>query len=369
MNQATETQPPSQPIHYIHSVYEALKHRQKEVSYPYLMGISGEAFRLFYYRFEPEKGMNTFLHNPLRTVCNALGIKHELLYDETYEAAWERLQANVRIGKPTLLPFSDCCPFLIAADEPETVICQNGFRYQFSFKDLQTRWQPIGGFLELGPYGFYQFVIGDPEREPNPRDTALGAFRCAIKLMRARRRIHNCAMGLVAYEELISRLKSLLVSKRKLTVQEIDKATKWSGRPLSQCLEARKAAVEYLQSVRERFEGEEAEHLNKAIAAYQKAVTLLNKLQTIWPSTSSLSEPLNSPANPQPQGQLDLNSSLMPAWGFDQIADQKTRQKTLKRFKPNCRAAIKLLTKITDAETAGVGELENVIRVSEKIKM
>lgn len=370
MNQSTETQPPSQPINYIHSVHEALKHRQTEISYPYLMGVSGEAFRLFYNRFEPEKGMNTFLHNPLRAVCNALGFKHELLYDEIYETAWERLCENGRSEKLILLPFSDCCPLLISADEPETIICQNGSRYKLSFKELQTQWQPIGGFLELGPYGYYQFVLGDPEREPKEREAALGAFRCASKLMRSRRKIDNCALGLAAYEELISHLSGMIVSKRKLTESEIEKAIKWNGRPLLQCLEARKVAVEYLLLVEDHFDGEEAEHLKKARAAYKKVVVLLRKLRTVWSSALFLSEPPETLADQQPH-RIGLNSSMILAWKADQIADKqaKLRQEVMKQFKSNCRDAIKLLIKIADVEAVAIGELENVVRVSEKVKM
>ena len=51
---------------------------------------------------------------------------------------------------------------------------------------------------------------------------------------------------------------------------------KWSGQPLTQFIEARTAAVNYLQMIREHFEDEEElEHLDKAIAEYQKVVGFL----------------------------------------------------------------------------------------------
>lgn len=368
MNQATEGPISAQPINYIHTLHEALKYRHDEVSLSYLIGVSGEAFRFFYNRFDPEVGMNTFLHNPLRATCKALGLGHEVLYDETYQAASERLRENMRSGKPTLVPFSDSCPFLISDNRPETFICQNGYRYTLDAKDLRRRWQPGGGFLELGPYGYYQFVIGDREREPKAREAALGTLRYATKLMQNRRRIHDCAMGLAAYDELIAHLNSMIARKNKLTEQEVYKIAKWNGQPLLQCVEARKAAVEYLESVRKHFEDEELEHLDKAIVAHQKVVTLLRGLRMVLPTTSLLQPDLDS--------SKDSGPTSRPGLVFSQIRDrliadkeERRTQEVMRKFKPICRSAIKLLKKIYDAEKAGVGELEEVGRVSEKVKM
>ena len=371
MVQATETLTTSQPISYIHTLQEALKQRQEEIPFAYLMGVSGEAFRFFYNRVDPEAGMNTFLHNPLRTTCRALGFNHEVLYDETYEVAYDRLRENMRAEKPSLLPFPNCCPFLMEADRPENVICQNGKRSTLNLADLREMWQPGGGFLELGPRGYYQFVIGDRERDPKERDIALGAFRCANKMMRTRRKIHDCAVGLAAYEELISHLSGMISRKRKVTEREVYKVAKWNGEPLSQCIEARGAAVEYLQLAREHFEGEELEHLDKAIATYQDVRTLLRKLQTVLPSMPLLSGELDGSADKRAKLKVDLSFSSMLSWKSNRTADEgaKIRRKVMKQFKPSCRAAVKLLKEVHKVETSAVDELEEIVRISEKLKM
>ena len=334
MNEAPESLIPSQPINYIHTLYEAVKHREDEetVSFSYLMGISGEAFRFFYNRAAPEAGINTFFHNPLRAACKALGFNFEISYDETYQAAWERLRENMSAGKPALLPFPDCCPFLMEGKQPEEIIYQNGSRHQIRAEDVEKKWQPGGGFLELGPHGYYQFVIGSRDREPKARDVALGALRGAIKMMNNRRTIRDCAMGLAAYEALIADLSG--VSKRP-TEHDIDKIAKWSETPLTQCIEAREAAFKYLKSVREHFEAEEQAHLDKAIAAYQAVVVLLKKVQQV----------LGNPAAPSSQSQA------------------------IRRFRSNCRMAVKPLKKVLSAETAGIGEMESIVQISEKVKM
>ena len=365
MNQENQPLTIAQPIDYIHTVHEALKHRKEEVSYTYLMGVSGEAFRFFYNRSDPEVGMNTFFHNPLRATCRTLGYSFEISFDDTYEAASERLQENMRDGKPILLPFDDSCPFLTQDNGPETLICQNGYQYQIKTTDLHKKWQPSGGFLELGPHGYYQFVIGEREREPKGRDAALGTLRVARKLSETRRKIHGCAIGLAAYDELIAHLSGLLSRRRKLIEHNVSKVMKWSGQPLTQFIEARTAAVGYLQMVREHFEDEELEHLDKAIAEYQKVVALLKIVQRILPSLEARE---TAPAEAKPKVRLGLGLSRIGLWRHPNQGAQSPKE-AMRHFKPQCRTAIKLLHKTVAAETKAIKEIQEVLQNSEKMKM
>jgi hypothetical protein len=78
MNEAPGLLISSQPINYIHTLYEAVKHREDEsaVSFPYLMGVSGEAFRFFYNRAAPEAGMNTFFSQSI--TCGVQSVRLQL---------------------------------------------------------------------------------------------------------------------------------------------------------------------------------------------------------------------------------------------------------------------------------------------------
>ena len=365
MNQMNQPVTLSRPIDYIHTVQEALKYRKDDVSYTYLMGASGEAFRFFYNRTDPEAGMNTFFHNPLRATCRTLGYSFEVSYDDTYEAASERLQENTRAGKPALLPFDDSCPFLTNDNGPETFICQNGSRYQIKTADLHKEWQPSGGFLELGPHGYYQFVIGEREREPKGRDAALGTLRVARKMAESRRKIQGCAIGLAAYDELIAHLSGLLSRRRKLTEHNVAKVMKWSGQPLTQFIEARTAAVDYLQMIREHLEGEEIEHLDEAIAEYQKVVGLLKAVQRVLPSLEAHEA---APTEDKAKVRLGLSLSRIGLWRHSNQGVQ-TPKEAMSHFKPKCRVAIKLLQKTVIAETKATREIRNVLQTSDKTKM
>ncbi len=365
MNQMNQPMALARPIDYIHTVQEALKYREEDISYAYLMGASGEAFRFFYNRTDPEAGMNTFFHNPLRATCRTLGYSFEVSYDDTYEAASERLQENARAGKPTLLPFDDSCPFLTKDNEPETLICQNGSRYQIKTADLHKEWHPSGGFLELGPHGYYQFVIGEREREPKGRDAALGTLRVARKMAETRRKINGCAIGLAAYDELITHLSGMLSRRRKLTEQNVAKIMKWSGQPLAQFIEARTAAVDYLQMIREHFEDEELEHLDEAIDEYQKVVGLLKAIQRILPSLEARED---APTDDKIKVRSGLGLSRIGLW-MHPAREAQTPKEAMSHFKPKCRAAIKVLQKTVEAETKAARKIREVLQTSEKTKM
>ena len=358
----------AEPINYVHTLHEALKHRGEDVSYAYVMGVSGEAFRFLYNRSDPEAGMKTFFQNPLRAACRSLGYKHEVAHDETYQSASERLQENIRTGKPALIPFGDSCPFVSEHAAPGQLVCQNGYRYELSTTDLHTKWEPHNGFLELGPKGYYQFIIGEREREPKPRDAALGALRGAKKMMRARQKVQGCAMGLAAYYELIAQLRGMLSRRKPLTSHDVGRIAQWNGRPISQAISTRQLTVEYLELVRENFKDEELEHFDKAIASYHNVGAMLCKLRKVLPSADT-SPNTKSPSDEKSKARTSISSRFRNQAPMFVQPRSKNGQAVVKEFKPKCRLAIKVLLKIVRAETKAISEIEEILQLSEKMKM
>ena len=358
----------AEPINYVHTLHEALKHRGEDASYVYVMGVSGEAFRFLYNRSDPEAGMKTYFHNPLRVACRSLGYSHEIAHDETYQSASERLQENIRTGKPALIPFGDSCPFVSEHETPGRLVCQNGYRYELNTTDLDTKWEPDNGFLELGPKGYYQFIIGEREREPKPREAALGALRSAKKMMQARQKVQGCAMGLAAYDELITQLKGMLSRRKPLTPHDVSRIARWNSRPIAQAISTRQFTVEYLELIRENFEGEELEHLDKAITLYRKVGTLFRKLRKVLPSVET-SPRTELPSDEQPKTRSGIaNLFRIQAPMF--VQSRSTRENpVVKEFKPQCRLAIRVLLRIVRAETKAISEIEKILQLSEKMKM
>ena len=370
MDQTIEPLIPSvEPVNYVHTLHEALKHRGEDVPFAYVMGVSGEAFRFLYNRSDPEAGMKTFFHNPLRAACRSLGYQHEVTHDETYESASERLHEHIHTGKPALIPFRDSCPFVSKHTTPGRLVCQNGYRYELSADDLHTKWQPDSGFLELGPKGYYQFVIGDREREPKPREAALGALRGAAKMIRARQKVQGCAMGLAAYNELIAQLSGMLSRRKPLTPQDVGRIARWNARPISQAISTRQLTVEYLELVRENFENEELEHLNRAIASYRKVGALLGRLRTVLPSVDT-SPNLNSLSDERSKTRSSISRLFrLKTPMFVQPRSTSAHAAVVKEFKPKCRLAIRVLLRIVRAETKAISEIEKILQISEKMKM
>lgn len=360
--------PSVEPVNYVHTLHEALKYRGEDVSFTYVMGVSGEAFRFLYNRSDPEAGMKTFFHNPLRVACRSLGYEHEVAHDDTYQSASERLQENVRTGKPTLIPLGDSCPFVSEHETPGQLVCQNGYRYELNAADLHTKWEPHNGFLELGPKGYYQFIIGEREREPKPREAALGALRGAKKMMRARQKVQGCAMGLAAYNELIAQLSGMLSRRKPLTPHDVGRIARWNSRPISQAISTRQSAIEYLGLIRENFEAEELEHLEKAIVLYRRVGTLLRKLQAVLPSIDATLG-TNSPSGEQSKARARISRLFRiqaPMFVHPKATDD---QSVVKEFKLKCRIAIKVLLRIVQAETKAISEIEKILQLSEKMKM
>lgn len=357
----------AEPINYVHTLHEALKHRGEDVSYAYVMGVSGEAFRFLYSRSDPDAGMKTYFHNPLRVACRSLGYKHEVAHDETYQSASERLRDNIRTGKPALIPLRDSCPFVSEHETPGRLVCQNGYRYELNTADLHTKWEPDNGFLELGPKGYYQFIIGDREREPKPREAALGALRSAKKMMCARQKVRGCAMGLAAYNELITQLTGMLSRRKPLTPHDVGRIAQWNGRPIAQAISTRQFTVEYLELIRENFEGEELEHLDIAIALYRKVGVLFRRLRKVLPSveTSPCAE-LSSDEQSKTRSRI---SRLFRIQAPIFVQPLSSGEAVVKEFKPQCRLAIRVLLRIVRAETKAISEIEKILQLSEKMKM
>ena len=180
-----------------------------------------------------------------------------------------------------------------------------------------------------------------------------------------RRKIQGCAIGLAAYDELIAHLNGMLSRRRTLTEHNVSKVMKWSGQPLTQFIEARTAAVDYLQMIREHLEEDELEHLDEAIAEYQKVVGLLKAVQRILPS---LEVHEAAPTEDKTKVRLGLGLSRMHLW-MHPNREAQTPEEAMSHFKPKCRAAIKVLERTVTAETKASRKIRDVLQTSEKVKM
>jgi hypothetical protein len=76
-----------------------LRRRGEKVSVEQVMGLSGESFRLFFNRQDPDQGVYVVAHNPLRAASSALGYDPNVLSATDFAPAVEQLRQSLEEGK------------------------------------------------------------------------------------------------------------------------------------------------------------------------------------------------------------------------------------------------------------------------------
>jgi len=309
------------------------------------MGISGEAFRFFYSRFEPLKGQRVFLQNPLRSACSALGYKYAVYYDESPKDAQRRLEGHLKQKQDVIIETEHEWPLVRYAYHPGKVTTVNGKQEEIAVEALMNRWNPIDGMFELGPTGYYQFVVEQQDRSPNERDAALGSLRRAVKMLKGERRIQGCAMGLEALEELANHLTQFARTK-SLTVTQMQRLADWGGSPLAELLLSRHYGLEYLGMIQELFVDDEQKQLEIAMQAYEQLIGYYKVLAKIFPQMPDVIE-------------LEEDERLL----------DRVKRRSSAKFRTACRQSAKLMRKVVKAETQIADALHQIIRISERTKM
>ena len=335
---------PTYPEH-ITSLRESLQHQDQEISQAYLMGISGEAFRFFYSRLDPLKGHRVFLQNPLRSACSALGYKYTVHYDDDPANARRRLEGHLKQKQDVIIETDHDWPLVRYAYHPGKVTTVSGRQKEIALESLMRRWNPIDGMFELGPTGYYQFVVEKQDRTPNDREAALGSLRRAVKMLKGDRRIQGCAMGLAALEELTAHLNQLAKSK-EVRVKQMERIAEWRGTPLAELIQSRRYALAYLRLIEEHFEGDERKQLDLAIKTYEELLSLYSGLVNDLPRMPHQVEVIH-----------------------EGIAIGQVVRRSAVPFRAASRRAVKRMVKIVKAETQIADAFHQIVRISERTKM
>lgn len=277
-------EPPSTGVvlpEYLRCLQHALHSRGCALTYAQLMGLSGEAFRIFFSGRAPASGASTVGHNPLRAVATILGFDCAVRSTEAADSATDLLADEL-----------DEChgPLLVCTDEGWLVVertiasglwcCWDPKREAVERDQewLATHWPSSPGLLELGPVGRYCFSLGERVRESDPRDVALGALQRAHRQMLRQSKVGDCFGGLNAYHQL-----SYVLARRRTAHGAHDLASYalWHATCLPQLTQARNAATLFLREVAPLFpDEEEQESLFRAFRAYRQVAATMAELPT-----------------------------------------------------------------------------------------
>lgn len=268
---------------YVDCLQYCLEQRGEHQPKALLMGVSGESFRLCFDRNDPVRGLAVISHNPLRAACAALGYDSDVVYHRDLEGAVSALFGDLSTrGCAILHTRAEWVVVQPDGSDPSRVVARlaDGRLRAWPRSRLEQMWLQEPGLLELGLEGHYYFLIGDKQRDPDQRESAMASLRRGVRLLTRKSRLDGCASGLAAYDEL---RQSLLRKQRDQMRQArtVRKYALWHSLPLAYIGDSRRAAASYLTLIQVHFEEEARDHLRKAAEGFRKAAQALDEVPVV----------------------------------------------------------------------------------------
>ena len=269
---------PLRSLGYIDCLGYCLERRGEQYPKALLMGFSGESFRFFYDRNDPNHGPYVVSHNPLRAAASALGYSCDILFHGSLPEAIQELADRVEAGQTPIIRLrADWAVVVGLTDAGFRIWLPGGRTEEYPRWQLEENWLREQGFLELGLLGYYLFLLGEKQRVPKQKEAATGSLRRGFRLVTRKTPVSGCSAGLEAYQDLMDSLKR----KRKrseLRAIGASRYAQWSSAPREYVHASRKSAAQFLDLVSPNFSEEEQSHLQKAADKYRQAAALLDEM-------------------------------------------------------------------------------------------
>jgi len=279
--ESPKTERPPEVLGYMDCLQRYLSLHGENLSMPEVMGLSGEAFRFFFDRNDPQRGVYVVAHNPVRATCSALGRACRITgHDEMAEArkALDREletsgAAMVRLAQDWAVVTPDHRPAFYQVWLPASR------QSAWQAEKLSENWVGEPGFLELGLQGYYCCAVGEREFEPDRKAAALGSIRRGLRLLTRKTKLSRCSAGLAAYEELMA----LLARKPKADQQaalDMDRYSTWISGAVRYAVSSRTCAAQFLEMLEGLLVEEAHEPLFKAAQHFRNASEQIEQLPT-----------------------------------------------------------------------------------------
>lgn len=280
-------------------VFSALLGPKSGFSAEAFAGLSGEAFRFFYFPDAPTGGVETFYRNPFVATCEALGLPYSYQEFEQQQTAREALKRALFDGNAVVTSFAGPPPgwaIVIGSDATrgEIYVHDPFTKYRaYRSDEFTARWAvaPAPRSLLAGTQasaGAYPvFVLQGSTPKKGIKEAAAFAIGRALRDLREESAGKSGFASFRAYQYLIEQLEA---PENESSADFLGKVAAWNASGSANLIGCRKALVAFLKEVAHAFPSGAEKHLLYAAEDYATEVELLQRARELLPTSGMLPE-------------------------------------------------------------------------------
>ncbi|MEE8104414.1 MAG: pentapeptide repeat-containing protein [Planctomycetota bacterium] len=287
---------------------EALRTLADEDSYPYISGVSGDAFWLTYYLKTSDLGWGGFPNDALRRGLENFSFRCEFKDETEPDAAWDELRRALMEGGTVITPLHVSAAtmlgcgfggaewvFVTGIDRGDVLVnCLLGDGLRFPERRFRAGWcqhHPLEESAADLPIIYTMCVVGARDRVPSRAETTRAGIEGAVEILTIES-TEKVAFGFDAYRQLVSDLQSNR-GPEDLGPDAARRFLPWLGLGMRHLHGSRWAVRDFLDVVLARgdFSGREHEALDEARDLYQGACDDLRGVLEILPWSFELPSP------------------------------------------------------------------------------
>jgi len=200
---------------------EALIHRYRDVNYPFVAGVSGDAFWFSYFPDSGHLSWGGFPRETFRRGLIACGFETNLVNEFDVEEAWRRLVAELREGRGVITPlhvggrgitgsgFGGSEWVYVsshdAAEDSVRVRCLLGNDLEFTWDEFVRSWCIHHPMAEYGDEIVYTMcIVGEQVQNVEPWEAVLAGIRSGVEILGLGEfSRENAICGITAYDMLL----------------------------------------------------------------------------------------------------------------------------------------------------------------------
>jgi hypothetical protein len=273
---------------------ESLIHRYRDVTYPFVIGVSGDAFWLSYRSETGNLAWGGFPRETFTRGLAACGFESELVNEVDVETAWRRLVSELKEGRGVITPLHVGGQWITgsafggsewvyvssydAGEDSVRVRCLLGNDLEFTWDEFVRSWcihHPLAEYRDEIVYTMC--VVGERVQSVEPWEAALAGIRSGIEILDLGELAReNAVCGIAAYD--------LLVRDLQADPDQAAECCLWLGHGLMHHHGSRWAIRDFLKEARSLLPVGGRE-IDEAIALYEEVLADLREAVELLPAS------------------------------------------------------------------------------------